>query len=212
MAEKLEASNQSPTTLLNNAALNPAVGTRGLSVSGRLEDFNEQFFLREVSVGLTGAINCCKVFGEIMAKNNFGNIVNIASDLAVIAPFQSLYQDKDEASQNSNKKPVSYSAIKHAIVGLTKYMATYYHTNNVRCNALSPGGVKTDQSLEFVEELQKLIPLRANGPSIRYKGAIKFLCSDASAYMNGQNLVMDGGRSIYWRENINMKPLMLCLK
>lgn len=197
LAEKLIRDSSSPTTLLNNAALNPAVGGGGLLTSGLLEDFEEDLFLKEISVGLTGAINCSKVFGSVMAANNFGNIINIASDLAVIAPKQSLYRDRNGDLNKDNKKPVSYSTIKHAVIGLTKYLATYYNEQNVRCNALSPGGVRTEQDVRFIEELEALIPLGRMASPREYKGAIKFLCSDASMYMTGQNLIIDGGRSVW---------------
>jgi NAD(P)-dependent dehydrogenase (short-subunit alcohol dehydrogenase family) len=186
-----------PTTLVNNAAINPTVSSAGLTELGTLETFDETSFLTEISVGLTGAINCSRVFGAIMAKRNRGNIVNIASDLSVIAPQQSLYRDRNGNTKLDGKKPVSYSTIKHAVIGLTKYLATYYHENNVRCNALSPGGVKLNQNSEFISELEALIPLGRMADIREYKGAIKFLCSDASKYMNGQNLIIDGGRSVW---------------
>ena len=199
LASRLQREKMIPTTLVNNAAVDSKVSLGGLLVSGRLEEFDEGTFVNEVSVGLTGAVNCCQVFGKFMAENNFGNIVNIASDLAVIAPNQSIYRScsLDSDSSYDNKKPVSYSVIKHGMVGLTKYMATYYCDRNVRCNALSPGGVKTDQPNEFVDRLEALIPLGRMARPSEYKGVIKFLCSDASAYMNGQNIIIDGGRSVW---------------
>lgn len=199
LANRLQQENMMPTTLVNNAAVNSKVSRSGLLESGRLEEFDEEKFLNELSVGLTGAVNCCQVFGEFMAKNNFGNIVNIASDLAVIAPNQSIYRS-DSGDGNiscDRKKPISYSIIKHGLLGLTKYMATYYCDRNVRCNALSPGGVKTDQPNEFINKLETLVPLGRMARPSEYKGAIKFLCSDASAYMNGQNIIIDGGRSVW---------------
>lgn len=186
-----------PSTLVNNAAINPTVSRTGLTEQGTLETFDETSFLTEISVGLTGAINCSRVFGALMAKRNRGNIVNIASDLSVIAPQQSLYRDRNGNTKLDGKKPVSYSTIKHAVVGLTKYLATYYHENNVRCNALSPGGVRLNQNQEFISELEALIPLGRMADVREYKGAMKFLCSDASKYMNGQNLIVDGGRSVW---------------
>ena len=186
-----------PSTLVNNAALNPAVSQNGFANNGRLEEFSASLFETEISVGLKGYILCCKIFGEEMAKNNFGNIINVASDLSVIAPSQFLYQNKGELSHLANKKPISYSAIKHAVVGLTKYMSTYYCDSGVRCNALSPGGVKDGQDIDFIQKLEALIPLGRMAEPNEYKGSIKYLCSDASLYLNGHNLIVDGGRSVW---------------
>lgn len=194
---KLKNANLTVTTLINNAAINPNVDTDGLSSLGRLCDFSENVFQREVSVGLTGAINCGTVFGEEMDGNGSGNILNIASDLSVIAPSQFLYSREKLPEQRQAKKPISYSVIKHGLIGVTKYLATYFGSGNVRCNALSPGGVFVDQPNEFIQKIEQLIPLGRMAEVDEYKGVIKFLCSDASKYMNGHNLVVDGGRSIW---------------
>ena len=182
--------------LINNAAINPAVSKDGFDLSGRLEDFNNNTYLEESAVGLTSYILFCKFFGRMMAKQNSGVIINIASDLSVIAPDQSLYKENEKELIDSSKKPISYSVIKHGIIGLTKYIASYYGHKGVRCNALSPGGVYVDQPKIFVEKLVSKIPLQRMAYPEEYKGAIKFLCSDASKYMTGQNLVIDGGRSV----------------
>ena len=94
-------------------------------------------------------------------------------------------------------KPVTYSVIKSGLIGLTRYLATYWAEKGVRCNALSPGGVYNGQSDEFVQRLSALIPMGRMAHADEYRAAIQFLCSDASAYMNGQNIVMDGGRSVW---------------
>ena len=156
---KLKNANLKITTLINNAAINPNVDRDGLSSLGRLSDFSVDIFHREVSVGLTGAINCGIVFGEEMDRNGSGNILNIASDLSVIAPSQFLYSREKIPEQRQAKKPVSYSAIKHGLIGVTKYFATYFESGNVRCNALSPGGVFVDQPIEFVKRLVKDHPI-----------------------------------------------------
>ncbi|MNE91175.1 putative oxidoreductase [compost metagenome] len=94
-------------------------------------------------------------------------------------------------------KPVTYSVVKHGLIGLTKYLATYWCEQGVRCNALSPGGVYAGQNDVFVSKLAQLIPLGRMAEADEYRGAIAFLCSDASSYMNGANLVIDGGRSAW---------------
>ena len=129
-----------------------------------------------------------------MSKRNGGVILNIASDLSVIAPDQRLYSS---SKKKRNYKPVTYSVIKHGLIGLTKYLSTYWPDKNIRCNSLSPGGVELDQSKEFKKRLKKLIPLNRMAQKSEYKSAIKFLCSDASSYMTGHNLIIDGGRSIW---------------
>ena len=122
-----------------------------------------------------------------------GVILNIASDLSVIAPDQRLYS----SSKKKNYKPVTYSVIKHGLIGLTKYLSTYWPETNIRCNSLSPGGIELNQSIKFKKKIAKLIPLNRMAHKSEYKSAIKFLCSDASSYMTGHNLVIDGGRSIW---------------
>jgi NAD(P)-dependent dehydrogenase (short-subunit alcohol dehydrogenase family) len=183
-------------TLVNNAAKNPAVGKEGMSVpSSRLEDFSYEPFLEDFKVGVVGAILTIKIFGKQMAKNGIGNIVNIGSDLGVIAPNQNLYKKPGIATDAQPVKPVSYSVIKHGIVGLTKYVSTYW--KNVRCNCLSPGGVFANQPPSFVENISQLIPLGRMAHTSEYRGTLVYLCSDASSYMNGANLIVDGGRTAW---------------
>ena len=131
-----------------------------------------------------------------MAENNGGVILNIASDLSVIAPDQRIYRQDGVANEMQAVKPVTYSVIKAGLIGLTRYLATYWPEDGVRANALSPGGVYTNQDPEFVKRLTNLIPMGRMAKSDEYISAIQFLCSDASAYMNGQNILMDGGRSV----------------
>jgi NAD(P)-dependent dehydrogenase (short-subunit alcohol dehydrogenase family) len=183
--------------LINNAARNPKVESGGGKDFSRLEDFPWEQWQLDLDVGLGGAFNCAKVFGAQMAKQGRGVIVNIASDLGVIAPDQRLYRVEGRAADEQPVKPVTYSVVKHGLIGLTKYLATYWHEQGVRCNALSPGGVQAGQSDVFVSKLTNLIPLGRMAEIDEYRGAIAFLCSDASAYMNGANLVMDGGRSTW---------------
>ena len=184
--------------LINNAAINPTANSLvGQIRTTRLENFSIARWSSELAVGLTGAYLCSKIFGSAMASDgNGGVILNIASDLSVIAPDQNLYKQEHLPEEQQAVKPVTYSVVKAGIVGLTRYLSSYWAHKGVRANALSPGGVYVDQDAEFVTRLEKLIPMGRMANSDEYIGAIQFLCSDASAYMNGQNIIIDGGRSV----------------
>ena len=183
--------------LVNNAAIDPKVtGEKGIIETSRLENFSREQWDLQVAVGLTGAFLCSQLFGSAMAAaGNGGVILNIASDLSVIAPDQRLYRKDGLPDDLQPVKPVTYSVIKAGLVGLTRYLATYWAHKGIRCNALSPGGVFNGQGEEFVARLNSLIPLGRMANRDEYRAAIQFLCSDASIYMNGQNIVIDGGRS-----------------
>ena len=146
-----------------------------------------------------GSFLCTKVFGSTMSKDGLGGVIlNISSDLSVISPNQNIYKsNSNKENLNTIFKPISYSVIKSGLIGMTKYIATYWADKGVRCNALSPGGVYNNQDKEFVKKISKLIPLNRMAKLDEYQSAIQFLCSDASSYLNGQNIVMDGGRSIW---------------
>lgn len=184
--------------LINNAAINPTASSLAGNIrTTRLENFSLNRWNKELNVGLTGAYLCSKVFGSAMASDgNGGVILNIASDLSVIAPNQNLYRQEGLDDNLQAVKPITYSVIKTGLIGLTRYLATYWPDKGIRANALSPGGVYVDQDQEFVSRLEKIIPMGRMAKQDEYIGAIQFLCSDASSYMNGQNIVMDGGRSV----------------
>jgi NAD(P)-dependent dehydrogenase (short-subunit alcohol dehydrogenase family) len=199
VAEALTRQGVSIDILINNAAIDPKVqGEQGMVESSRLENFPLAQWDLQVAVGLTGAFICSQVFGRIMAQRGQGGVIlNIASDLSVFSPDQRLYRKTGLPDDMQPVKPVTYSVIKAGLVGLTRYLATYWADKGVRCNALSPGGVYTGQGDEFVSRLENLIPLGRMAAREEYRAAIQFLCSDAAAYMNGQNVVMDGGRSAW---------------
>jgi NAD(P)-dependent dehydrogenase (short-subunit alcohol dehydrogenase family) len=183
--------------LINNAANNPKVEDQKPGQPwSRLENFPVETWNADIAVGLTGAFLCSRVFGQEMVKRGKGVIVNIASDLAVIAPDQRLYRQEGVAEDQQPVKPVTYSVVKTALLGLTRYLSTYWVGNGVRVNAISPGGVFNGQADEFTAKLYQLIPMGRMAEKDEYQGAILFLCSDASSYMTGQNLIVDGGRSV----------------
>lgn len=183
--------------LINNAANNPKMESQSGVPWSRLEHFPRQQWDADLAVGLTGAFLCSQVIGSEMARRGAGVILNVASDLAVIAPDQRLYRQPGVPADQQPVKPVSYSVVKTGLIGLTRYLATYWADAGVRVNAISPGGVSNEQPAEFVSKLAQLIPLGRMANQDEYQGAIIFLCSDASSYMTGHNLIIDGGRSVW---------------
>jgi NAD(P)-dependent dehydrogenase (short-subunit alcohol dehydrogenase family) len=182
--------------LVNNAARNPRVENADIAWS-RLEEFSLDTWNADVSVGLTGAFLCSQVFGTEMVRRGGGVIVNVSSDLGLIGPDQRIYRRKDLPEDRQPVKPVTYSVVKSGLIGLTRYLATYWADKGVRANTLSPGGVLNNQPNDFVERLSRLIPLGRMAFPDEYMGALVFLCSDASSYMTGANLVVDGGRTCW---------------
>lgn len=183
--------------LINNAAHNPKVEDQSALAKSRFEHFPFEQWQSDLAVGLTGAFLSSQVIGSEMARRRRGVIINVASDLALIAPDQRLYRDASFPEDQQPVKPVSYSVVKTGLLGLTRYLATYWAGAGVRVNAISPGGVANGQSDEFVLRISDLIPLGRMARVSEYQGAILFLCSDASSYMTGSNLVIDGGRSCW---------------
>ena len=199
VAEQLAQDNIRIDILVNNAAIDPKVSeANGVLEASRLEKFPLDQWNKQIAVGLTGAFICSQVFGAAMAGDGKGGVIlNIASDLSVFSPDQRLYRKDQLPEELQPVKPVTYSVIKTGLVGLARYLATYWADKGVRANALSPGGVFHGHSDDFVCRLSSLIPMGRMARHDEYRAAVQFLCSDASAYMNGQNVVMDGGRSAW---------------
>ena len=198
-SQDLAAAGRRVDILVNNAAIDPKVkGDQGVLETSRLENFPLEQWDLQVAVGLTGAFLCSRVFGSLMAADGKGGVIlNIASDLSVFSPDQRIYRKDGLPDHLQPVKPVTYSVIKAGLVGLTRYLATYWADRGVRSNALSPGGIFNGQGEEFVRRLSSLIPMGRMASRDEYRAALQFLCSDASAYLNGQNIVMDGGRSVW---------------
>jgi NAD(P)-dependent dehydrogenase (short-subunit alcohol dehydrogenase family) len=183
--------------LINNAANNPKVEDSAKLSWSRLENLPINVWDADLRVGLTGAFLCSRVFGAEMAKVGRGVIINVASDLALISPDQRLYRVDSLPEDQQPVKPVTYSIVKSGLLGLTRYLATYWRGLNIRVNAISPGGVSNGQPEVFLNRLKQLIPMERMADRSEYQGAILFLCSDASSYMTGANLVIDGGRTCW---------------
>lgn len=184
--------------LVNNAANNPKVEDSNEKNFSRLENFPLTAWNDDLAVGLTGAFLCSKHYGFQISKNqNGGVILNISSDLGLIAPDQRLYKKSSLPDDMQPVKPVTYSAVKAGLIGLTRYLATYWADKNVRCNAICPGGVENNQNPIFVKEVISRIPLGRMARVDEYKGLVRFLLSDASSYLNGSIISADGGRSVW---------------
>ena len=183
--------------LFNNAANNPKIEASKEENFSRIENFPLEIWEKDLSVGLTGAFLCAKYFGpEINANKSGGSIVNISSDLGLIAPDQRLYQDPNVKEDEQKVKPVSYSVVKTGLIGLTRYLATYW-PEKVRSNAICPGGVEDGQSEQFIKKISSRIPMGRMALPSDYQGVLVFLLSDASNYMTGSIIPVDGGRSIW---------------
>ena len=184
--------------LVNNAANNPKVEDSNEINFSRLENFPLNIWHDDVAVGLTGAFLCAKHYGYQIAQNpQGGSIVNISSDLGLIAPDQRLYKKNGVDNNLQNVKPVTYSVVKTGLIGLTRYLATYWADKNVRCNALCPGGVENGQPDDFLREVSKRIPMGRMANSDEYQGALLWMLSDASSYLNGAIVPIEGGRTTW---------------
>jgi len=173
--------------LINNAANDYKPENSSKSF---LENFNINEWNNDIAVGLTGAFICTKIFGSEMSRLKRGVILNISSDLGINAPNQEIYKGLNF------KKPATYSVVKHGIIGLTKFTATYWANKNIRCNAIAPGGIFNSQNKKFINKVKKTIPLKRLANKNEYNELILFLCSNSSSYITGTTIVADGGRSI----------------
>lgn len=171
--------------LINNAAIDAKPNNGRLNLTQK--NWNQEF-----NVSLFASTFLSYVIGNKMAKKKNGCIINIGSDLSIIAPNQNIYK----TSFKNYLKPPSYSIIKHGTVGMTKYFASLFAKNLVRVNAISPGPIFNDNPKQLIKELKKVIPMKRMGKKEDLKSVIEFLINDQSSYLTGQNIVMDGGRTI----------------
>ena len=177
--------------LINGAAKDHIPSKRNKNIKySSLENFSEKIWNEDLNVGLTGSLLTTKIFGSYMADKKNGVILNISSDLGIIAPNQEIYK------KSNFIKPVSYSVIKHGIIGLTKYTASYWAKKNIRCNAIAPGGIFNNQDKYFLKEIKKIIPIGRMAKKNEYNDLVLFLCSKSSSYLTGSVIISDGGRTI----------------
>lgn len=175
--------------LINNAAID---AIPKLAKKSNLKYPDLITWKKEIEVSIFGSFLMIKYFGEQMYERKSGSIINIGSDLSVIAPNQEIYKK----SYKNYKKPPTYSVIKHGLVGLTKYYASLYADNNVRVNMVSPGPVLNKQSPSLVKELINLTPMKKLNKPENITGILYFLASNKSSFITGQNIIIDGGRTI----------------
>ncbi len=180
LSKKLKKKKIFISAIINNAAFNPKPG------------INHDTILKEFEVSILGSINMINEFKKEMIKKKTGKIINIGSDLSVIAPTQSIYKH----DYPNYKKPVSYSVTKHALVGLTKYFAAELAQFNISVNTLSPGGINNNHPKKFKNSITKLIPAKRMCNVNDVINTLESLLKNKSNYLTGQNILLDGGRTI----------------
>lgn len=192
---EIEADWDTPSLLVNNAALDSPPDAPAEEV-GPFETYPESSFDAVMDVNVKGVVLCCQVVGGAMAREGRGSIVNISSVYGMLSPVQDLYAFRRESGETFFK-PVAYSVSKSALLNLTRYLATYWAQAGVRVNTLTLAGIWNDQPEPFLDAYQARVPMGRMLRAEEALGALVFLASDASSYVTGSNVVVDGGWSAW---------------
>lgn len=185
--------------LINNAALTVKGGGQlADKYFAPFEEYPLELWESALRVNLTGMFLCSQAVGRVMVKQRAGVVLNIASDVGTISPDHRIY----EGSRNPHtgkpfNTPIAYATTKAGVINFTRYLATYWADKNIRVNSISPGGVYAEHEPEFVEKLTSRIPLGRMANVDEYRGTVLYLVSDASSYMTGANVIVDGGRTAW---------------
>jgi NAD(P)-dependent dehydrogenase (short-subunit alcohol dehydrogenase family) len=184
-----------PHVLINNAGLDSPPDAPAEEV-GSFEDYPAESFDAVMDVNVKGTFLCCQAVGRAMAQERRGSIVNVSSVYGLLSPVQDLYAFRRERGETF-VKPVAYSVSKSAVLNLTRYLATYWAKDGVRVNTLTLSGVWNDQPQEFLDAYAARSPMGRMLDAREALGAVVFLASDASSYVTGSNVVVDGGWSAW---------------
>src|SRR3989344_1772784 len=191
-AGRIEKGMGVPHILINCAAVDFDPGADA-SENRSFADYSQKSWNKVLEVNLTGTMLACQVFGEAMAVAGRGSIINLSSIYGLVAPDQRMYEYLKEKTGTPFIKPIAYSATKAAIIGITKWLATYYAPRGVRVNALAPGGVFNGQDEAFLKKYAERTPMGRMAEKHELNGALLFLASDASSYVTGETISVDGG-------------------